>query len=47
MSSSIRRWLVSRPWPQPWAIEALLYVLPGARFSHSCLYRARERMERE
>ena len=44
----IRRWLVSRPWPQPWLIEALLYVLlyemPGTRFTWSEVWRAKEGM---
>ena len=44
----IRRWLVSRPWPQPWFIEALLYLvlyeLPGTRFSHGCLWKAKGKL---
>ena len=46
---SIRRWLVSRPWPQPWLVEALLfvllYVLPGVRFDHPCLWRAKGQLD--
>ena len=47
----IRRWLVSRPWPQPWLIEAvlyvLLYVLPGTRFAAANLWEAKGKWKDE
>jgi len=37
-------------WPQPWLIEAILYVilyeLPGVRFSHPVLWKAKGKMEK-
>jgi len=35
-------------WPQPWLVEAILYLvlyeLPGVRFSHGCLWKAKGRI---
>lgn len=44
----IRKWLLSRPWPQPWLIEALLYVIlypPWTRFEWGELWDAKGQME--
>jgi len=39
----IRRWLVNLPWPQPWPVEAALYLMlyAGRRFAWSDVWRAK------
>ena len=44
----IRCYLVNLPWPQPWLIEALLYVIlypPWVRFERGDLWEAKGQME--
>ncbi len=43
----IRQCLVNLPWPQPWIIEAFLYVLlypPWVRFERGDLWEAKGQM---
>lgn len=44
----IRKYLLSLPHPQPWLIEALLYVIlypPWVRFERGALWEAKGKME--